>query len=296
MWAGSVFFGVCVIWFVAIGLDALSAGMCARRRTYFSCSHKKIRQKKCAPLAASLRFAAGNLRCSRPGCAAELAARLRRSAQTTAASQITKRMHPSVHSLTPPAALLGAARGVGEPERAIAALGPRSISAAASRGLAGLPPPLGEGWGGGEPHVHWQRCQPPSLPSPNGGRRSSPLTPTLSRKRERGQKTEAERSDGPCGLQSPSGRAERRRAWGGHGQRSMPMLRALTRCGCLNGAAQPRSEFRSAAPCPSIAGCPKGHGQRGRLFFAYFLLAKQKKVGRPPGRIPGRQRPHPPKP
>ena len=31
----------------------------------------------------------------------------------------------------------------------------------------------------------------------------------------------------------------------------------------------------------------KGRGQRARLFFAYFLLAKQKKVSRPPGRTPG---------
>ncbi|VTU38975.1 hypothetical protein E5CHR_04959 [Variovorax sp. PBL-E5] len=31
----------------------------------------------------------------------------------------------------------------------------------------------------------------------------------------------------------------------------------------------------------------EGRAQWGRLFFAYFLLAKQKKVSRPPGRIPG---------
>ncbi|MBO9516166.1 MAG: hypothetical protein J7549_18780, partial [Variovorax sp.] len=30
----------------------------------------------------------------------------------------------------------------------------------------------------------------------------------------------------------------------------------------------------------------EGRPQQGRLFFAYFLLAKQKKVGRPPGRDP----------
>ncbi len=43
-----------------------SAGMCARRRTFFSCVAKKRRQKKATPLSASLRFASGNLRCSRP--------------------------------------------------------------------------------------------------------------------------------------------------------------------------------------------------------------------------------------
>ncbi|WP_367351154.1 hypothetical protein, partial [Ottowia sp.] len=34
----------------------------------------------------------------------------------------------------------------------------------------------------------------------------------------------------------------------------------------------------------------EGHGQWGRLFFAYFLLAKQKKVGAPPGAHPGLRR------
>lgn len=40
----------------------------------------------------------------------------------------------------------------------------------------------------------------------------------------------------------------------------------------------------------STAGCPeaqrRGRRQQGRLFFGYFLLAKQKKVARPPGRDP----------
>ena len=40
--------------------------MCPRRGTFFSCVAKKRRQKKATPLSASLRFASGNLRCSRP--------------------------------------------------------------------------------------------------------------------------------------------------------------------------------------------------------------------------------------
>ena len=311
MWAGGLFVGGGVSFVVVCGLDALSAGMCARRRTYFSCSHKKSRQKKCAPLTASLRFAAGNLRCSRAGCAAELTARLRRSVQTTAASQITMRMLAALHPLTPPAALLGASRGEWETTRAIAALGPRSISAAASRGGAGLPlplagegrgegdllpPPLGEGWGGGEPPVHWQRRWPPSLPSPSGGRRNSPLTPTLPQ-REREQ-DHAERSDGPNGLQRPSGRAEKRRAWGGPGS-------AACRASCSDSLRlferrerSEQSEFRSAAPCPSIAGCPeakrRGHGQWGRLSLVTFF-GETKKVTAPPGAHPGQQRHQPPR-
>src|ERR1035437_3318626 len=42
-------------------------GMCARLRTHFSCFAKKSKQKKATPLSASLRFAAGNLRCSQNG-------------------------------------------------------------------------------------------------------------------------------------------------------------------------------------------------------------------------------------
>ena len=39
---------------------------------------------------------------------------------------------------------------------------------------------------------------------------------------------------------------------------------------------------------PQVArSAAQGRRQWGRLFFAYFLLAKQKKVSRPPGRTPG---------
>jgi len=53
-----------------------------------------------------------------------------------------------------------------------------------------------------------------------------------------------------------------------------------------------RSEFCDArlTRAPQVARSEaKGHRQRGRLFFAYFLLAKQKKVGAPPGAHPGQQ-------
>ena len=92
-------------------VDALYAGMCARRRTFFSCLPKKRRQKKGTPLAASLRCAAGNLRCLRVGCAAELTALLRSFVRTAAASQITTQGHAALPPRTPPAARLGASRG-----------------------------------------------------------------------------------------------------------------------------------------------------------------------------------------
>ena len=130
------------------------------------------------------------------------------------------------------------------------------------------------------------------------------LTPALSRQREREQEarrakqrpdeTKAERSDGPYGLPLPSGRAEKRRAWGGRG-------RAACRASCSDSlrlserSAQARSEFRSAAPRPSIAGCPeakrRGHGQWGRLFlWLLFFWRDKKKVTAPPGAHPGQQR------
>ena len=104
---------------------------------------------------------------------------------------------------------------------------------------------------------------------------------------------QAERSDGPYGLSLPSGRAEKHRAWGGHGLRSKPMLRALTRCGCLSGAR--KREASSAAPPRDRASQvarseAKGHGQWGALLLPTFLV-RARKVGRPPGRTPGRQRP-----
>ena len=93
---------------------------------------KKGTKEKATLHAASLRFAAGNLRCSCVGCAAELTSRLRRCVQTTAASQFTKRVCPAAHA--PPPALRSSAhpegRGSRTSTRAVAALGP----ACAARG------------------------------------------------------------------------------------------------------------------------------------------------------------------
>ena len=51
-----------------------------------------------------------------------------------------------------------------------------------------------------------------------------------------------------------------------------------------------RSEFHGAPRKLPDTGCPvaqrRGRRQLGRLLFAYFLLAKQEKVSRPPGRDP----------
>ena len=88
----------------------------------------------------------------------------------------------------------------------------------------------------------------------------------------------------------PCGRAEKRRAGGGRGQRSMPTLRPLTRCSCLSGALQAQSEFCSAPRQLRDAGLPlraaQGSQTWGRLSLGDFSLAKQRKVPRPPGRDP----------
>ena len=100
----------------------------------------------------------------------------------------------------------------------------------------------------------------------------------------------------PVRFPHPSGCAEERSGRGERVRRRTHPHRDLTRCGCLNGATQSRSEFRSAprSRAPQVARSEaQGRSVWGRLFFAFFLLATQKKEGRPPGRTPGIQRHQP---
>jgi hypothetical protein len=175
------------------------------------------------------------------GCTAELAARLRRSARTTAVSQFTKRVCPSAHA--PPRALRAPGASRREPRtsiRAIAALGrvsraqaPRAAqpgpSAAMARVDVRLPNPL--------------------LAAPAAGRLGG----------ERGRRSaHASLTDSPW-LSEPRAPAQ--------------------------------SEFHGAPSNRPGAGLPRSEAQGsqtgGRLSFAYFSLAKQRKVSRPPGRQPG---------
>ena len=177
----------------------------------------------------------------------------------------------------PRPALLGTARGVVKSTRAIAALGPRTFGAAVLLPLP-LPRPLGEGRGEGNPSDQVHRGQPPSPPSPSGGRGN----------------TKAERSDGPNSTLAPSGCAEERSGRGARMQRSMHSLRAQTRCRCLSGESAANKASSAAALCPRAPQVArseaKGRSQWGRLSFAYFSLAEQRKVGAPPGAHPGQQR------
>ena len=89
------------------------------------------------------------------------------------------------------------------------------------------------------------------------------------------RRVRAERSDGPCGRQPPSGCAEERRGW---------RTRARD---CLSAAGASSSE---TPPAPSTTGCPgaqrRGRRQRGRLLLPSFL-GETRKEGAPPGAHPG---------
>ena len=104
-----------------------------------------------------------------------------------------------------------------------------------------------------------------------------------------------ERSDDPKGCSdvlscpTPVAAPASGRLRGGMGVEA-PMLRELTRCGCLNGAAMQRSEFRSAPRNRPDAGVPRSEAQgsqtRGRLLLPSFL-GDARKEGAPPGAHPG---------
>ena len=131
------------------------------------------------------------LRCGQPAVLADgvrcgTRCELTRFAQTTAASQITKRVHPSVHPLTPPAALLGASRGEGDNHTGHRCARPWVLLTFCGSGL-----------------VRDECIRRTEAPS-----RESPLPHPV---------IKAERSDGSWGLHLPSGRVEKRRAWGGRG-------------------------------------------------------------------------------
>ncbi len=184
-----------------------------RRATYFSLLRQRnVGKRKATLLSASLRCAAGNLRCS-------ITAGVRRTrfAQTAAAL------------IPPPSALLGAYRrgGSGRPSLRSAPI----PTANTNSPIQSQPP---------------RRCAPRWL----GGRAKQR----------------------PVWFRSPSVCAE---------ERSVSRIRARP---CLSEASlgeTPRNA--STAGCPQRSG---GRRQWGRLSFAYVSLAKQRKVGRPPGRDP----------
>ena len=103
---------------------------------------------------------------------------------------------------------------------------------------------------------------------------------------------QAERSDGPWGCWAAPNPFWMRRGAQGAGwrvcRRTHPHQHLACRS-CLSVARSAQRVLRHA-PRTSTPGCPaaqrRGRRQQGRLLFAYFLLAKQEKVSRPPGRDP----------
>jgi hypothetical protein len=226
--------------------------MCARRRTYFLLRRqKKVGKEKATP---SLRppYALSGER-GQPamlgsGVVPQNSLRSSNSAQTAAASQITKRVCPSAHTPTPVPALLGAASRGGE-------RGPDGCCCCAAAP------------GGGD-----------ALRTADGPKRS--------------EANGAERSDGPSGARfqplltvprsaGPGVSACRRTRASLSG---LPQLFERSSKNAASSAAHPRTEHRRL---PHLPPGEWGHGQRGRLSFGYFSLAKQRTSTSAAGPRPG---------
>ena len=205
------------------------AGMCARRRTSFSCAHKKSRQKKAPPSLRPLRVATGQTCVTAlAGCAAELTARC---------------------------ALRSDNRGESVDE-ARASCGARATPQAPRRRRS----PRGFQAG--------HRCARPRT----GIRGQAQRWPVL-----------------PLGPLWPCREAQGLgRAWAAqHAHASCTDLLRLSERSAqraASSAAPPRARASQAARSAA-----KGHGQWGRLSFAYSSLATQRKVGAPPGAHPGQR-------
>ena len=94
------------------------------------------------------------------------------------------------------------------------------------------------------------------------------------------EKFHAERSDGPSRSPCPSGRAEERSARGGQGHCKMPLLRELTRSGCLS---VENAVNKASSGAPPLDRAPQaarseaqGHVQWGPPFFGYSFWRSKK--------------------
>ena len=218
------------------------AGMSPRQASHFLLlRQKKVTKEKATPLAASLRFAPGSLRCSLFAGSAQT-----RFAQTRAAL-IREKLRSSATATgdldfnAPWRVLVWGARA---PALQVFAHAAQTQTHAM--------------------HVH--------MPMLIRMRRSlhmhMPMRP-LQASRSEAVGGRAKRRPDPL----PSARAEER------------SFRRIKGRACLSEASLRGPRLKRA---PQVARSEaKGHAQRGRLFFGYFLLAKQKKVTRLPGRRPG---------
>ncbi len=203
----------------------LLAGMSPRRATYFSLlRQRKVGKRKATPLSASLRFAAGDLRCSRGGGRPQTRLRLRHA------------------SFLIPATL----RCSAQPEGRESCTGRRCAWP-------------GRAWGGCGLGLELDRI---------GSDRTGPDRTGVGVGVGVGPSAAMARAYS-CPLDAPSSAA-----LGGQGPRMFEPQASL-RGPRLARAAQVARSFAA------------GRSQWARLFFAHFLLAKQKKVSPPPGGHPG---------
>ncbi len=181
------------------------------------------------------------------------------SAQTSAASQMTKRVCPSAHA--PPQLLRFSARS--------------------------------EGGGSG---LHSGHCfaRPVVLRCARLAMAAAP--PVGSAQRDPTPGAAAKQQPSVTPLPTPAGCAEKRRSWGGRVCRRTHTLRRLARRCCLSRVhpqgerrefsdAHPRFEHRRLPPFARQG--ERGTQTGGRLLFGDFLLATQEKVTAPPGAHPG---------
>ncbi len=287
--------------FCFMPLRGAGAGECARRRSNFLLlRQKKVTKEKATPLSASLRFASGNLRCSRPAGSRSNSLRCASLgpllwAQAPCAGRslfgVERSDDPNgclaVHPLlAAPAAgrlrgaLRNSLRACGAPLKQPQRVSSRSacVLRHTRHPARCAPRRIQRGWG---TDIHTgHRFARPRFTGASASRCADWV----------------ERSEDPCGCSAvlgcppPVAAPAAGRLWGGMGVEA-PMHRDLTRRGCLCGAAQQKSEFHGAPRNRPGAGLPlrtaKGSQTWGRLSFGYFSLAKQRKVPRPPGRTPG---------
>ncbi len=231
--------------------------MCARRRTHLLLRRqKKVGQEKATPSLCPCASLRATCDARSWGGAAELTAFPLRanSVQTAAASQIKKCVCPAAHAPTPGPALLGAASRGGE----------RGQRRLLLRSRAGC-------------RLRAARCRRAAQPPWRAERSEGP---------------QAERSNGPCGARSHPLLTVPRSAGPGMSAcrrtraslSSLPQLFERSSKNAASSAAHPRTEHRRLPRSPPGEW---GHGQRGRLSFGYFSLAKQKTSTSAAGPRPG---------
>ncbi|VTU31225.1 hypothetical protein H6CHR_03556 [Variovorax sp. PBL-H6] len=241
------------------------AGSSSRQPSHFLLlRQKKVTKEKATPLAATLRFATGNLRCSLFAGSAQT-----RCAQTRAAL-IREKLRSSARP-----------EGTWNSTRHGASLCGMQVRVSSWSSLT-----LAVAHMHTHTHTHTHEYE-------------------LARARARARARAQARACGDAHARAPvrtqthapiPGLAQRGRWWPSEAM-ARPVSNPL--CACRGAQLfaekgprvfEPQASLRGprVKRAPQVARSEaEGHAQWGRLFFGYFLLAKQKKVTRPPGRHPG---------